>query len=173
MDAQVAPLAAILDLNTDLLVNCLADLSEAEARQCLAAGGNNIAFLAAHLTDTRHFLAKRLGAPLANPLARYLASAGGIEEIVVWPSLEEIRSAWLRVSAHLDQTLASLTAAEVSQPDAHRFPLDDKSRLGMIAFLVQHDSYHLGQVGFLRRQLGKPAMSYARPVEQESPSGAA
>jgi uncharacterized damage-inducible protein DinB len=34
----------------------------------------------------------------------------------------------------------------------------------MIAFLVQHDSYHLGQVAFLRRQLGKPPMSYARNV---------
>jgi hypothetical protein len=40
MDSQVAPLAAILDLNTDLLLNCLADLSDAEARQRLAEGGN-------------------------------------------------------------------------------------------------------------------------------------
>ena len=35
----------------------------------------------------------------------------------------------------------------------------------MIAFLAQHDSYHLGQMGFLRRQLGKPAMSYARGAQ--------
>jgi uncharacterized damage-inducible protein DinB len=35
--------------------------------------------------------------------------------------------------------------------------------LGLVAFLVQHDSYHLGQVAFLRRQLGHPAMSYAVP----------
>jgi uncharacterized damage-inducible protein DinB len=173
MDPRVAPLAAIFELNTDLLVNCLADLSEAEARRCLEAGGNNIAFLAAHLADTRHFLAKRLGAPLANPLARYLASAGSIQEILVWPSLEEIQSAWLRISAHLDQVLESLTAEDVSQLDAHRFPIDDHTRLGMIAFLVQHDSYHLGQIGFLRRQLGKPAMSYTRPARQGSPSGAA
>jgi uncharacterized damage-inducible protein DinB len=32
----------------------------------------------------------------------------------------------------------------------------------MIAFLVQHDSYHVGQMAFLRRQLGKAAMSYRR-----------
>ena len=30
--------------------------------------------------------------------------------------------------------------------------------------LVQHDSYHIGQLGFLRRQLGKPAMAYTRGV---------
>jgi uncharacterized damage-inducible protein DinB len=34
----------------------------------------------------------------------------------------------------------------------------------MIAFLAQHDAYHIGQVAFLRRQLGRPAMSYARPA---------
>ena len=34
--------------------------------------------------------------------------------------------------------------------------------LGLIAFLVQHDSYHIGQIGFLRRQLGKPALAYTR-----------
>jgi uncharacterized damage-inducible protein DinB len=34
--------------------------------------------------------------------------------------------------------------------------------LGLIAFLAQHDSYHLGQLAFLRWQLGHPAMSYTR-----------
>lgn len=173
MEPQVAPLAAILDLNTDLLMNCLDGLSDAEARRCLAAGGNSVAFLAAHLTDCRHFLAVRLGAPLANPLAHYLTDVRSIEEIREWPSLVEIRTAWLAISAHLQRVLASLTAGEVSQPDAHRFPLGDGTQLGVLAFLVQHDSYHLGQVGFLRRQLGKPAMSYNRQARSASPSGAA
>lgn len=173
MDSQVAPLAKILDLNTDLLVNCLEDLSDVEAKQVLAAGGNSVAFLAAHLTDTRHFLADRLGSPLTNPLARYITDVRSIEEVREWPSLDEIRTAWLAVSAHVQEVLGSLTAAEVNQPNAHRFPLGDRTQLGLLAFLVQHDSYHLGQVGFLRRQLGKPAMSYARQPRSASPSGAA
>jgi uncharacterized damage-inducible protein DinB len=55
-----------------------------------------------------------------------------------------------------------LTAGELAEPNVHRFPLGDSSRLGLVAYLVQHDSYHLGQIGFIRRQLGKPPMSYAR-----------
>ena len=38
------------------------------------------------------------------------------------------------------------------------------AELALIAFLMQHDSYHIGQVAFLRRQLGKPAMVYTRGV---------
>jgi len=60
MNPAVAPLAAMLDLNTDLLLNCLDGLSEAEAQHRLQGGGNSLAFLIAHLTDTRHFLATRL-----------------------------------------------------------------------------------------------------------------
>ena len=75
MNSQLAPLAAIFDINTDLLLNCIGDLSDTEARRCLDGGGNNVAFLAAHLTDTRHFLVERLGDSLANPLAPYLADA--------------------------------------------------------------------------------------------------
>lgn len=162
MEPQVAPLHAILELNTDLLLNCLDGLSDEEARQRLAGGGNSVAFLAAHLTDTRHFLAHRLGHPLANPLSRYLAEASSIDDIVEWPSLAEQREWWRAASRHLCEVVAARTAEELGRANAHRFPLGDSSELGMIAFLVQHDSYHVGQVAFLRRQLGKPGMTYAR-----------
>ncbi len=173
MQPQIAPLAAILDLNTDLLLNCLDGLSEAEAKQCLAAGGNSVAFLAAHLTDSRHFLAARVGSSLANPMTRYLADARSIEEIREWPSLDEMRTAWRAISDHLQRVLADLTATDVSRPNSHRFPIADPTLVGVLAFLVQHDSYHVGQAAFLRRQLGKPAMSYTRQSASPATSGTA
>jgi uncharacterized damage-inducible protein DinB len=162
MEPQVAPLAALFDLNTDLLLNCLEGLSDGEAQRRLNAGGNSVAFLASHLTDTRHFLVTRLDHPLPNPLARYLADVRSIDEARELPVLDEIRPAWQAVSSHLQTVLAELRPEELAEPNVHRFPLDDTTRLGMIAFLVQHDSYHLGQIGFIRRQLGKSPMSYAR-----------
>jgi uncharacterized damage-inducible protein DinB len=164
MDARVVPLAMLYQLNTDLLINCLDGLSDREAQTRLEAGGNSITFLAAHLADSRHFLAARLEHPLSNPLARYLADVRSIDDITEWPSLDELRTEWLRISSHLQTVLGELTGDELDEPRVHRFPVDDTSRLGMVAFLVQHDSYHLGQVAFLRRQLGKPPMSYARSV---------
>jgi uncharacterized damage-inducible protein DinB len=172
MEPQVAPLAALYDLNTDLLANCLDGLNDEEAQHQLEAGGNSVTFLAGHLTDSRHFLLARLGHTLPNPLARYLADVRSIDDIREWPTLEEIRSAWDAVSAHLQTVLSGLTAAELAEQNAHRFPISDSTRLGLVAFLVQHDSYHLGQVGFMRRQLGKPPMSYARRSRQ-TPAGVA
>jgi uncharacterized damage-inducible protein DinB len=164
MDARVVPLAMLYQLNTDLLMNSLVDLSDREAQTRLEAGGNSITFLAAHLTDSRHFLVTRLEHPLSNPLARYLQDVRSIDDITEWPSLDELRAEWLRIGAHLQTVLSDLTVDELAETNIHRFPVEDTSRLGLIAFLVQHDSYHLGQVAFLRRQLGKPPMSYARNV---------
>ena len=169
MEPRVAPLAAMFDINTDFLLNCLDGLSDEEAGRCLAAGGNSITFLAAHLADSRQFLVARLDALLNNPLARYLANARNIEQIQEWPSLVEVREAWLAVGAHLERVLDSLTPATVSRASANRFPIGDQTELGMIAFLAQHESYHVGQMAFLRRQLGKPAMSYTRAPRPVSP----
>ena len=162
MHPAVAPLAAILDLNTDLLLNCLEGLSEEEAQHRLHGGGNSLAFLIAHLADTRHFMASRLKHPLPNPLTPLLADARSIDDIRGWPPIEELRAAWRAISKHLGVVLPALTAEELSDPNVHRFPLSDSSRLGFIAFLTQHDSYHVGQAAFLRRQLGKQAMTYTR-----------
>ncbi|HET6796779.1 MAG TPA: DinB family protein [Gemmatimonadales bacterium] len=173
MDAHLAPLAAIFDLNTDLLLNILDDLSEDESHQRLAGGGNSIAFLAAHLTDSRHYLASRLGHPLPNALARYLADAKSIDEIRSWATLEQVRAAWISVSTHLQTALDGLTAEDLARSGLHRFPVPDTTALGLITFLAQHDSYHLGQAAFVRRQLGKPAMTYMRRSKARTPAGAA
>ena len=98
MDPRVAPFATIFDLNTDLFLNCLAGLTEDEGRRRVSGTGNNVTFIAAHLTDSRHFLAARLDRPLENPLAGYLADAKSLEEIRTWPSLEQIVAAWRAVA---------------------------------------------------------------------------
>jgi uncharacterized damage-inducible protein DinB len=172
MHPVIAPLAAIYELNTDLLVNCLEGLTEEEVRQRLAGGGNSIAFLVAHLADTRHFAAARLGHPLANPLTRYLADARTIDEIETLPALVQIRTAWLVIADHLGSVLDGLGEAELARQQVHRFPLADSTVVGFLAFLAQHESYHVGQAAFLRRQLGKPAMAYTRGSARPAPTAA-
>jgi uncharacterized damage-inducible protein DinB len=105
-------------------------------------------------------------------LSRYLADAKSIDEIRSWATLDQVRTAWLAISAHLLTTLESLTTEELDTPKAPRFPITDTTPLGMIAFLTQHDSYHIGQVGFVRRQLGKPAMVYTRGARNTVPAAA-
>ena len=165
MHPSVIPLAAVFRLNTELLLNCLDGVSEAEARRQPEGRGNHFAFIVAHLVDMRYYLAAVLGAPLDNPLTPYLGSARTMADVVELPSLGELESCWEAVSAHLAVLIERLDTAQLAQA-AKPLPGSDGTTLGNLAFMAQHESYHLGQLGLLRRQLGLAPMRYAaRPRE--------
>ena len=162
MEASVGPLHEQLTLNTDLLRNCLAGLSEEDATRRPTNDTNNIAFLATHLADARYFLSGYVGCPAENPLSMF-EGVNSIDELKgPLPPLSEIERIWGEVSAHLAAALEGLDAARIAEPSEIPFPVRDGSVLGGIAFLIHHDTYHVGQIALIRRQLGYPAMTYDR-----------
>ena len=172
MHPAVTSLAAILRLNTELLLNCLAGLDDAVATHRVTRGTNSIAFLVAHLTDSRHFMATLIGAPLSSPLTELLAGARSLDDLATLPSLATLIEEWERIAAHLAVQVERLDTPALAAAIPQRFPGGDGTLLGAIAFLVQHESYHLGQVALLRRQLGYPAMSYAMRPREPGRAGA-
>lgn len=168
MEPVARPLRALIDLNTDLVLNCLHGLEEADGTARIAAGTNNIAFLVAHIADARFFMAKLLGRSLENPLEAALAGVTSIHEAGKLPSLGELRGIWVAVSAHVRRCVDAASATQWSDPSGsqYAFPIDDQTLLGAVAFLVQHESYHLGQISLLRKARGHAAMSYRRAAQK-------
>jgi len=161
VDSRVAPLADILRLNTKLFRNCLDGMTDEQASIRPSATTNNAVFVAAHVADSRFFLLKVLGVALDNPLAPYLARAKSIDDVKRFPALSEIHSAWTAASRALRDRLDAVPSTEWDALCGERFPAADQTMIGALAFLVQHDSYHVGQLALLRRQVGLPPMSYA------------
>ena len=161
MDPRVTSLAETLRLNARLFGNCLDQLSDEQARVRPSDSCNSAAFVAAHLVESRHYLLTTLGAERPNPLERYTGGWKSIAEIREWPSLDQIREAWSAVSDALGKRLEAITPAELDAPITTQMPLETKTVLGMLGFLVQHDSYHVGQLSLLRKYAGLPAMSYS------------
>jgi len=57
-------------------------------------------------------------------------------------------------SARLLERLPALTDTELSASLGHKMPQGDETLRGMVAFLVFHEAYHVGQIGYLKKQLG-------------------
>jgi uncharacterized damage-inducible protein DinB len=161
MDPRVSPLAETVRLNTRLFRNCLDGLADEQARARPSSCTNSLAYIAAHLVASRYFVLTYLGVKQASPLDRYTGGWKSIDEMTEWPTLDEIRAAWSAVSATLDQALATASPASLDAPVTTEMPLEHKTTLGMLVFLVQHDSYHIGQLSLLRKYAGMAAMSYA------------
>lgn len=159
MDPRVVALADILRLNTKLLRNCLDGLTDEQAGARPSATTNSAAFIAAHVADARFLLLEVLGDARPSPLGFYLEKARGIDDVKQCPSLAETREAWTAASHALRDRLEVLTAAELDAAVSMRFPAE-QTVLGILTFLVQHDSYHVGQLALLRKYAGLPAMRY-------------
>ena len=160
MDPRVAPLQSTLRLNTRLLLNCLDGLDEDAGSARPNERTNSIGFIAAHLVDARHLLARVIGLAAPPPYAGVLESARTIDDVAVVPSLAETRIIWGEISERVDAALPGLTAEALDAPAPQRYPLEDRTVLGAIAFLMQHDAYHIGQLALLRKFHGASAMRY-------------
>lgn len=162
MIVDVRPFARLFALNTDLLLNATDGLSDEEAARRLQPHVNSVAFLVAHLTDMRHYLAVLAGQPRDNPLTPLLQDATSNDDITGWPRFETLRGYWSAAGAHLAAALPALGDEQLAAHLERPLPGGDPTLLGGIAFAVQHESYHLGQIAQLRRLLGHPSMSYRR-----------
>lgn len=160
MDPRLAPLAEMLRLNGRLFHNCLASLSDQQARVRPTDSSNCAAFVAAHLVDSRYYLLGKLGRKESSPLKGAEGGFNNIAKVSSYPTLAEIRQAWTAAGKALEQQLGTLTTAQLDAPLDSGFPVESKSLLGVLVFLVQHEGYHLGQLGMLRKQAGLPAMAY-------------
>jgi uncharacterized damage-inducible protein DinB len=159
MDARVVALAEVLRLNTKLFRNCLDGLTDEQAAVRPSPGTNSAAFIAAHLADSRYMILKVIGDARPSPLGSYLKGAKGIDDVKQCPPLAETLAAWTAASHAIRDRLAALTADELDASLTTRLPAV-QTVLGVLAFLVQHDSYHIGQLSLLRKYVGLPAMAY-------------
>jgi uncharacterized damage-inducible protein DinB len=162
MDSRLIVPADILRLNTRLYRNCLVGLSDELARERPGGRGptNCAAFVAAHLVDSRYYLLNLLNQKATSPLTGCEGGFNSIDKVTSYPSLSEIQAAWTAVGEMLERRLQSATAAELDAK-YEDFPLELPTVLGALSFMIEHECYHLGQLGLLRKHAGLEAMAYS------------
>ena len=154
-------LLAQYDLHNLLFNNVIVDISEEESDIRLAPEINNVKWLAGHLVWGQRGLAKMANVPFEivwiDHYNTQIPNPPGPE--ISKPSLEEIKAAWNKYSAPIRQGLENLPDEALDSPVDFPLPLF-KTAGGLWAFINHHQAYTIGQIGILRRALGKEAMKY-------------
>ena len=137
--------------NTILFGKALGGLSQ---QQCLKrpGQGNPMIWLAGHLLLSRCRMANYIGAQCDRPWKDLFERQSRIVEPEKYPPIEEIRNRWEQVTDTVRSRLNELTAGELSEP-GKRLPIEMPDLLGGFTFLVWHESYHVGQMGYVRKWL--------------------
>ena len=154
MDTDFANIAGMFKTNTEIVNKAIADVDPEHWFKTPGDDSNHLMWVMGHLVVHRGHTLKTLGVDWNNQWASLFAR--GTERLAdtEYPSAEEMRAAWQEVSEHLSAALQQ-PSADVLAKDAPKGPPSfDGKTSGTVAFFAFHDTYHVGQISFLRKWLG-------------------
>lgn len=156
MVSELKPIAGIYGLNTNLMGKALSNINEDESAKRFKNGTNNLKWIVAHIATTRASVAGMLGQEAPMPWGQKFMS--GIDEIDEFPSVQEIEAAWNGATEALNAGLESANAERLAQDPPFQVPLPEQSIMSAVAFLAQHESYHVGQISYVRRLVSEEGL---------------
>jgi len=152
--AVIASAAENYRFNSDFLTKMVSDLSPEEWMNRPSETTNHITWIVGHLIWTRKQLLGRLGSEWSQPWLGSFARGVKCGEGAPYPSSDTLIDPWREVSGILAGTLGSVSEEVLSQPAKNGPPSADGKISGVVNFLTIHETYHVGQISYLRGWLG-------------------
>lgn len=152
---MVESAALIFKINNDLVVNSLEDISDADLWRRPSDTGSPLGWLVGHITESRSSLLTRLGLPLEIGWPRIFERGSQVQGADVYPGRSMVMSAWRASRRTMRDAFAALTPERLVEPFGRSLPgLQNPNIAELIAFIAFHESYHVGQMGYVRRLFG-------------------
>lgn len=153
-------LSLIFNLNERLFNNSLAGVTDEQASERISDHNNPLVWVATHTAWARYNIAALLGKPAQNPYSGMFEGFKAFNDSMKFDSLDKIKEEWKKASDMLKEALASVTDEQLAGDAPFKNPTGDSTVSGTIAFLAQHESYDIGQMGILKKYHSGEAMSY-------------
>lgn len=139
----------------------LAGVTHEQSLRSAREGGNSINWVLGHMLSSRGSMLRLLG---LEPLLGedhgklYGRGTGAIGPDSACVSLERLRELWAQSQTSLTGALGDASAEQLERCVPKLFQPEEDEPVGIqLAQLVFHESYHAGQLGVIRRNLGLSA----------------
>jgi uncharacterized damage-inducible protein DinB len=156
--AVAAPIAMIFSVNDDLVFRALEGLTHEQLWQAPTDRNNAMLWIAGHVVQTRAMVLKMLGEPVDTGWGAVFDRGATIGDADQYPSRDEIERVMRDVSPRLQAKLAALDDEQLAGPATMPLP-SAKTVADQLAFFALHDTYHVGQMAYVRKALGYPALA--------------
>jgi hypothetical protein len=155
MDQAIAHVLGLMDIVDNLYAKALHGLDPAELTRTPAENSNPMLWMAGHLAQTRVRLGRLLGVDREVPWPSLFQRGSPPPESERYPALADIRREWEQAGTALRARLRNMSEAELYGDLEMKIPSTDGTLEGAIVFALFHEGYHVGQMGYVRRTLGK------------------
>ena len=152
MDTGLQNTIAMFKTNTDLVKKATGDIPADQWLRKPGDSSNHLLWVMGHLVWSRGNILRTLGEDWSLPWEKHFARGAALADESQYPNAEEIRQAWSDVTKRLAACLANVPAEVLEKP--YDKPTFDGKLSGFVAFLAFHETYHVGQLSYLRKWLG-------------------
>lgn len=115
---------------------------------------NHITWIVGHVLWARQVLINRVGGQWSCSGLEVFARSAKLDESTSYPAPEALLALLRDSATALDTTLSALTPEALAAPAPPGPPSQDGKVSGFIGVLAWHETYHLGQIAYLRSWLG-------------------
>lgn len=154
METDFAHVQGMFKANTDIVNKAIADVDAEHWFKNPGDDSNHLMWIMGHLVVHRGQTLKILGVDWNNQWASLFARGAERLADAEYPSAEEMRAAWQDVSAHLSAALQQPSPDLLAKDAPKGPPTFDGKVGGTVAFYAFHDTYHVGQISYVRKWLG-------------------
>lgn len=141
--------------NQQLLAKAIDGLTDEQWSARPDGSGNSVLWLVGHLVWARSRALRLVGFTWSRPWLDQFVRGSNPAETAAYPSRTELLDAWHDLCESFPATLGEISHDALAKPVQQPSPSFDGTVGGMISFLAMHEAYHVGQVAYARRLLGK------------------
>ena len=154
----VKPVAFILAQNDALADRAFAGIKPEDLWKRPTESNNAMLWIFGHMAAVRARMLNALGDDFDPGLGEAFGRGAQLQDAAAYPTREKISEASREVNARLFAKLAAMSDAELSRDARGAMPPSVKTVGDQIAFFALHDSYHVGQLAYVRKALGLPGV---------------
>lgn len=151
---ELSTAAFIFKRNQDMLAKAIDGLTDEQWVARPQDSCNSVFWLVGHMVWARSRALKLVGFTWTKPWLDMFARGSKPTETPQNPSVEDMLDAWQELGTVFPATLEEIPAEVLAKPVDQPSPSFDGTVGGMVSFLSMHESYHVGQVVYVRRLLG-------------------
>lgn len=160
MSYESESLSHRFEFNTKILGSLTQDFTDDDFHFMSANGGNPCIWILGHIVLYRRVMIRRLGETIGeSSWEEFFYRNTKAEQLDRYPSANELLTVFQKNLQPLQTRLTNLSDEGAKSDWGRKFPDGSETVLGGLNFLHFHESYHLGQIGYLRRLLGKPGLA--------------
>jgi hypothetical protein len=146
--------AFIYKRNQDMLARAIEGMTEEQWSERPLDACNSALWLFGHLIWARSRALKLLGFTWTKPWLDLFARGSKPMETLQYPRTNNLLDAWEDLCSIFPATLEEIPHNVLEEPVQQPSPSFNGTVGGMVSFLAMHESYHVGQMVYVRKLLG-------------------